>query len=225
MRPLIAQFCWIAALIAAFTTPAPEVGAQSVANGGNRIQKLKAAYILNFIKYSEWPKERFEHAESPIIITIVGETDWYETLREGARVSGPIGGRQLLIQRLRYPQPNPSGGYDQIEVDAFYEVMFSSHLVSFCSIDPEALRPILQRLHGRNVLTVGDIPDFCETGGMLGLLIRGNRMIFQANPDEIKRTDLNVSAKILKLAEIVQTRSAATDSATTQVLARRPSHD
>ena len=46
-------------------------------------------------------------------------------------------------------------------------------------------------------------PRFAATGGMLGFVLRGDRIVFEANPKAIQTGEVVVSAKVLQLAQIV----------------------
>jgi len=64
---------------------------------------------------------------------------------------------------------------------------------------------LLQRYAGQPVLTIGDAGDFVASGGMLGLVHEGRRIVFEANPQAIQASRLQVSAKALKLARVMGT--------------------
>ena len=37
------------------------------------VAKIRAAYLLNFIRFTAWPEETFESDSSPITVTVIGE--------------------------------------------------------------------------------------------------------------------------------------------------------
>jgi hypothetical protein len=91
-------------------------------------------------------------------------------------------------------------------MDQFLQRLRQSHLVYFCGYDMSLIRSVLDQLRGTPVLTVSDVPRFAEGSGMLGFVLERNRIIFEANPKEIQNAGLVVSAKVLKLARVVETR-------------------
>jgi hypothetical protein len=101
-----------------------------------------------------------------------------------------------VLQHAPYPESEP----DRQE---FWRTLDQSHLVFVCSLGAEPLSTILERCGASKKLTVGDTPDFASAGGMIGFVIREGRIVFQANPKAIQKSQVTLSAKVLKLAQIV----------------------
>ena len=158
--------------------------------------RVKAAYVLNFIRYSQWPADAFEGSDSPIVVTEVGECEAGNVLAEVIRRSPPIDNRQIVLEHAPYAS-------DDGDRKEFYRSLDQSHLVYICSAGPEPIAAILEHLNGSKALTVGDTPDFVENGGMIGFVLEEDRILFQANPKAIQKSRVAVSAKVLKLAKIV----------------------
>jgi len=78
------------------------------------------------------------------------------------------------------------------------------HLVYFASDDLPSLEPMLADLRGRPVLTVGDGEPFARHGGIVGLMVDGNKMRFAINPGAAHRSGVRLSSKLLALATLVQ---------------------
>lgn len=172
----------------------------------DRASKIKAGMLLNFIRYTEWPDQAFASGESPIIITVLGEGEMNSLLAQtvlGQRVRG----RAMEVRRLDYPKSlrgESSASEDRLR--EFQRQLRASHLLFLCDSERDRLETVLRHLDRSNVLTVSDMDEFCERGGMLGLAIRGGRVAFDANPDEIQETQLKVSSQLLRLARIVKSR-------------------
>ena len=64
------------------------------------------------------------------------------------------------------------------------------------------LHSVLRALQDQKILTVSDIDGFCEKGGIVRFLIEKNRVHFVINVDAAKRANLQISSKLLELAEI-----------------------
>jgi hypothetical protein len=158
--------------------------------------RVKAAYLLNFVRYTQWPDQAFDEPDSPILLTEVGECENSDVLAEVIRRSEPIGGRPVVLQHAPYAR-------DEINRQEFYRSLEESQLVYICSLGPEPVPTILDHLKGSDVLTVGDTPDFVQHGGMIGFVLEENRILFEASPKAIQRSHVTVSAKVLKLAKIV----------------------
>jgi hypothetical protein len=55
---------------------------------------------------------------------------------------------------------------------------------------------------GKNILTVSDAADFNKQGGMIKLFTKSNKIKLQVNMDATKQSQLELSSKLLRLAEI-----------------------
>jgi hypothetical protein len=161
----------------------------------DKAAKVKAGYLLNFVRYTQWPESAFEKPDSPIVITLVGSCDLENVLPDVCAKSEPVDGRRVEVQRASV---EPGG-----DNAALFSSLDRSHLVYVCDMTPEAIRPVLDRVSGSRVLTVGDVPGFATSGGMLGFVLREGRIAFEANPEAIQKSPVTVSAKVLKLARIV----------------------
>ena len=166
--------------------------------------KIRAAYLLNFIKFTVWPKEAFQSDDSPIVITVFGE-DPFGSVLEHTFGTKTIAGRPLHISRLTYPIANDQGILTDEVVSKFYRKLKESHLIYFSLSEQSRLISVLAKLNQANVLTVSAIPHFAEHGGMIGLVLRDNKIAFDSNPGAIRKTQLKVSSKLLTLSRVVKT--------------------
>lgn len=159
-----------------------------------RVEEVKAAFVVNFLRYTEWPAGSFEDSASPFVVIVVGSDPVAEALEAIAERSSPIAGRPLTVQRRRLPDRR-SSRYVRL-----LDELRRSHLVYLGEELGERAGELAGDLRSDAVLTVGDPPGFAAAGGMIGLRRLGNRVVFDANPEAIKRTRLTVSARVLRLA-------------------------
>ena len=167
-------------------------GGDALAQGDE--QQVKAAYVLNFLRFTEWPMQAAPPGEGGAYeIVMVGTRAFGTDLRRIAHEAEALGQRPLRVRRL--------------DADAAPEAVAAAlaraHAL-FLQADrvPDPV-PWLRHCRGRAILTIGDGEAFAERGGMLGLVPRGGRIVFDANPAAIQASGLQVSAKVLKLARIV----------------------
>jgi hypothetical protein len=191
----------LVALLTAMATPVAR--AQTI--DPDKVATVKAAYVLNFIKYTQWPDGTFAESDSPIILTVVGDGGYNQILEDLVRRSDPVNGRRIELRRLEYPKADSEGRIDPEAISKFYQSLEASNAVYVTATSRERVRQISEKLRGKDVLTIGDTSRFAENGGMLGLVLQENRVVFQANSGEIQKSKLTVSAKVLKLAQIVET--------------------
>jgi hypothetical protein len=151
----------------------------------HREYRIKAAFLYNFIKFVEWPADRFADEGTPIILCVIGKDPFGTTLED--TVAGKIvKGRHIGIRRI-----------DNVDdLDA-------CHLLFVGSSERERLWQIVASSHGANVLTVGDMDDFVEFGGIINLTKSADKIRFQINLAAAKKAQLKLDLKLLKLASSV----------------------
>jgi hypothetical protein len=169
-----------------------------------RYAQVKAAFVLNFLRFTQWPEEAFAHEESPILVVVLGDDAMTPYLRQLIRQER-INDRLIVVNRLEYPRPE-QGEYDVDEriMDEFYRRLGEAHLLYIARSEADRYSEVVEHLKGHPVLTVSDIDRFAERGGMLGLAVRENRVTFDAHPQRIRDCGLTVSSRVLRLARIVE---------------------
>ena len=70
-----------------------------------------------------------------------------------------------------------------------------------------ALEETLRVLGRANILTVSDIEEFAERGGMIGFRIEEKRVRFSVNTEAADRAGLQISSRLLKLARLVPAKA------------------
>src|SRR3954451_11029693 len=64
--------------------------------------QVKAAFLLNFTKFVDWPPVAFEDSRSPIAICLIGNDPFGSVLNK--LVEGEVvNGRNVIVQRIRRP--------------------------------------------------------------------------------------------------------------------------
>lgn len=140
---------------------------------------VRAGFIYNFAKYVEWPAV----AEGqPIRICVFGPP-----LREGQL--GLLQNRTIHGRMVELRPSVPEADITQCHVVFFTDTV----------ADP-AVASVLRRLAGTPVLTIGDLPDFAQHGGMIGMYKAATHMCFDINLGVAQRAGLKVSSQLLKLA-------------------------
>jgi hypothetical protein len=160
--------------------------------------ELKAAFVLNFVRYTRWPPGTTDDPGAAWRVVTVGDDAVAEELEILAERAGGVAGRRVEVVRAGRP---PSDGAARARYD---ERLRAAHVVFLGAELEYALAGLLDVLRGASVLTVGDAPGFAERGGMIGLVEDGGRMVFDANPPAMHRAGLIVSSRVLRLARIVE---------------------
>jgi hypothetical protein len=168
-------------------------GAESTV-GEDGVATLKAAFVLNFARYTEWPASSF-HDQGAIEVRVLGDRRAAQALEDLAQRAAPIAGRRLAVRYVE-PELDATPGWRRLIAD----LRSSQVLYIGGSLGAGQVPRLLAELAGTDVLTVGDVDGFAAAGGMLGLVIEQNRIAFDANPSAIAASRLRVSARVLKLA-------------------------
>jgi hypothetical protein len=152
--------------------------------------QVKAAYLLNFARFVEWPSDVLP-AGSSLTIAVIGNDPFAGSLESLMR-GNPANGHPIRVRYLRW---NDSLGQCQIV---------------FISASEEAHLPEILRLMGReSVLTVSDIDRFSLRGGVIEFRMVGNRVRFDINRTPAIAARLHISSKLLGVARAVREGSAA----------------
>jgi hypothetical protein len=78
------------------------------------------------------------------------------------------------------------------------------HVLYLPADTPGALPAWLGAAQQAGALTVGELPDFVEAGGMIGLVPVGGRYRFDINLGVARQADLRLGSQLLKLARTVK---------------------
>ncbi len=145
---------------------------------------LKAVFLYNFCRFIEWPKSAFTSPNEPIIIGVIGEYPFGALLQEA--VQGETShGRAIQIEH--YNKSDSIG---------------HCHLLFVSRSESGRLEKILAAVNGRSVVTVGESDAFLDRGGMIALTADKNRVRLHINPAMLRAASLDVSSKLLRVAEI-----------------------
>jgi hypothetical protein len=144
--------------------------------------QVKAAFLLNFTKFIEWPAGSLGNAEAPLSICILGDDPFGSALD---RIAGGevVNGRKITIERIKHPpQPNTC------------RVLFIGRQ------DKEPRSPLDL---SPGVLTVGEGESFMHEGGMIAFVIANRRVRFDINQTVAENAGFKISSKLLSVAKSV----------------------
>ena len=164
---------------ARFGALAPAAAAET-----SREYLIKAAFLYNFAKFTEWPAGSFPDSAAPLDVCVFGEDPFGGALESIAGKT--IRGRRVAVHRV-----------------ASIEAGAACHLLFISASEATRLAGILESLRGRPVLTIAEMPGFARSGGIINLKTNpDDRIRFEINIGIARRVGLRLSSKLLKLAEI-----------------------
>jgi hypothetical protein len=158
--------------------------------GGSRAQEsppteyeyqLKAAFLLNFAKFVEWPPAPV--AKTNFVLGILGKNPFGDTLQN------MIKGKTINNHPLEVTYFDSS------------VVPTNCHLLFISKSEKDRLPEIIKGLDNASVLTVGETEGFTSEG-MIGFVkLEGvNKIRFQINEQAARDAHLKISSKLLSLA-------------------------
>jgi hypothetical protein len=79
-----------------------------------------------------------------------------------------------------------------------------SHILFISASEQKRLPQILSSLRGSSVLTVADMDQFLEAGGMIQFSLEGTQLRFTINVNATNQTKLKLSSKLLSVARVAK---------------------
>jgi len=166
----------------------------------SREYQVKAAFLYNFIKFVDWPKEKMADSNEPIIIGIMGKDPFGDDL-------DPIKDKQakdrkIAIKRFKgFKELKKSSEKDKTKLQQEIEALRKCHLLFVCSSEKKNFEQIIETLKGSSVLTVEETAGFLESGGIINFLMEEKKVRFEINVTAAKRAKLEIRAQLLRLAK------------------------
>lgn len=143
--------------------------------------QVKAVYIYNFSRFVEWPSKPGQVVDG-FIICVLGQDPFGQSLNN-TLANVTIAGKKVAVKRISAPQEAEN-----------CRVLFIS------GSEEKRLKQILEVLNGASVLTVSDMPEFTERGGMMQFVWDGDRVRFEVNLATAEHAGLSLSSELLKVA-------------------------
>ena len=173
----IARTIRLASMAAALLAAAgPRLAAQAVP-----LPDLKAAFVANFAKFTEWPAGP---ADRSFTFCVTGDAAVATALKD-------------LVEKHNFAVVN-------LSPLASDDALRNCQVLYLGGVDEKRMAQMLAAVGGAPVFTVGDAEHFAERGGVAQLILEKDRMRFAINTDAVQRAHLQLSAKLLTLAVIVK---------------------
>jgi hypothetical protein len=144
--------------------------------------EVKAAYLFNFARYVTWPKAAFASSKDPIRICILEDAEFRDVLSK--TVSGKRVSDRSVVAETR-------GGVEESS---------GCHILFVKSRDASEV----SSLASSSIFTVSDGEGFAVSGGMANFVRSGSKVRFEINPGAVQKAGLQVSSRLLRLAQIVE---------------------
>ncbi|WP_235922701.1 YfiR family protein [Rugamonas aquatica] len=146
-------------------------------------QQVKAAYILNFTRYANWPAPALVEPHAPLVVCLVGPgaADMARQLQHRAAGSHPLELR--IVSRVEETEP--------------------CHAVYLALPERSRQSAWLTRMREQAILTIGDSANFLADGGMINMMLVDGSIRFEVNLTAAKHSGVSLNPRMLALAERV----------------------
>jgi hypothetical protein len=142
--------------------------------------ELKALFLYNFARFSQWPN----HDARTMRFCISADHETFSRIL-AALEKRSVGTKPVKVRKIR-----------QLSESAECDLLFLS------STRPASMKSGVSGI-GPHVLTVGEDPEFILSGGMIRFYMEDERIRFEINRAAVKQSDVILSSKLLSLGKIV----------------------
>jgi hypothetical protein len=179
-RPLRAMAVFAASLLSLLSLPLFAAEVDSASDTA-----VKMAFVYNFGKFVEWPPAAFNDSGHRVVLCTIGDVSAF------SQGLSEINGKKVQnreLQVVHIARLNDLGGCDTLFI---------------AQSERDRLGDVLAAVSKRPTLTISDIEGFTDKGGMIGLLVRNERVQFDVNLTAARSAGLQISSELLKLAHAV----------------------
>ena len=152
--------------------------------------QVKAAFLYNFARFVEWPPARFKDPHDPIAICVFGQSPIIEAVEQAVK------GKVVAERGFSLHQVWDAGPAGNCQI-----LFFSG------ATERKRWRAVVTELRNAPVLTVGETDGFASEGGIVNFRLEDGRVRIQVNVEAANRARLQISSKLLSLAQIVGTQN------------------
>jgi hypothetical protein len=170
----LACFLALISFFAVFSTPA-------LADDGKE-NLVKAAYMFNFIKFTEWSDGKAISKQSKIDICVIGDSSIIKTAQVFSQASSP----KLTISL--------------VSEQNIRNVATHCHMLFIAASEENRLAEILAVIKNQPVLTISDGDGFAERGVMIGFVKSDERIKLEVNKHSAENAGLKIDAQLLEIA-------------------------
>ena len=144
---------------------------------------VKAAFLLKFGPFVQWPATAFESAASPFVLCIVGDDPFGPALDQ-ASAGQAVGGHPMQVRRT--PRVERGGP--------------ACHVLYAAGSKAQSPAETLAALQGEPVLTVTDDVHDDGSRGVVHFVLHDGRIRFRIDKRAAAQNGLVISSKLLSLA-------------------------
>jgi YfiR/HmsC-like len=149
------------------------------------LAEVRAAFVLNFAKFTIWPAQAFPDAHAPLQVCFAGAGE-VRAAMDSLAGGKSIDGRPIVVRDAPNPRDYPP-----------------CRILYVGSGETKHAGTELEHLQDPFILVIGETDDALQHMGIIRLLVEGNRMKFDVDVGNANREKIHLSSKLLALARAV----------------------
>jgi hypothetical protein len=159
--------------------------------------KIKAAFIYNFVKFSDWPGDT-NNIDKPIKIAILGSNPFgnaFEPVKNEKLKERTVEIKEYQTMNSLFKDNN------DVEIKKIIEELKEAHVVFISLSEENNIPQIVKLLEGSNILTVSEAPNFLQAGGIIHLIKDSEKVCFEVNPEAAAKNNIKIRAQLMRLSK------------------------
>jgi len=182
-------------------------GQEYIEDAPSKEYQIKAAFLYNFIKFVDWPEEKWPEPNEPVIIGIIGEDPFGNAI--DPIKNKQVKDRKIAVKRFNgFEELKKSSGENKTKLKQEIESHSKCHLLFVCSSEKKNFEEIIESLKGSSVLTVAEKSGFLKAGGIINFIMEGKKVRFEINIAAARQARLKIRSQLLRLAKRVINKNA-----------------
>ena len=168
----------------------------------DRELQIKAAFLYNFIKFTDWPEDKVAEPNT-LTIGLLGEHDFKDAF--DAVKDKPVGDKRLIIKQFgKFTRFIKADGSGKLQLTEEIEQLRKCHLLFICDSEQKYYKEIIDAITGSYVLTVGETVDFLNYDGIITFIPGTEKPVFEVSYTAAKKEKIKISSRVLRLARKVK---------------------
>ncbi|MBN2138973.1 MAG: YfiR family protein [Sedimentisphaerales bacterium] len=168
----------------------------------NQEYRVKAAFLYNFLKFVDWPKEKDANDNDPITIGVIGKDPFaksFDPIKDK-----PVKNKKVVIKRFKsIAELKKLGETANPQINKQIEAAKKCQLLFICRSEKDALEDIFKAVKNQPILTVGDTDEFIKTGGIINFVTDEQKVRFEVSTAAANHAKLKIRSQLLRLAKRV----------------------
>ena len=180
MRKFVLSIAWVTLLVALSGS------GTAVAEGGKPTENaVKSAMIFNMIKFVDWPAEALANDAGTITVCVLGKGGLAGAL--DALQGEQLKGRKVVVRQIK--QVADTGNCQVLVIG---------------DVERRIVTTVIEQTRQLPLLTISDLPNFAQAGGVVGLGEQSGKIRFVINLSASAQHKVRIHSLLLKMARIVQ---------------------